>query len=556
MTAYELHTLKLPKLTGFGLTAFTAAVENPLARSLLLPGLLENGGIPKLRQMVLDEPPTYYPVVPAAAGEAAQPIEQAAYSPAAHPVDFPYRTASDYAAAYRHGDLSPLEAAEAVLAAIEASEHGGAPLRAFIAIRREDVLDQARAAGERIASGRALGPLDGVPVAIKDEMDCLPYPTTVGTTFLGAAPAARDATVVARLRAAGAVVVGKANMHEIGINPNGFNLHYGAVRNPYDDQRDPGGSSSGPAAAVSAGLVPLALGADGGGSIRIPAALCGVVGLMSTFGRVSESGAAPLDWSVAHLGPVSASVEDAALAYSLIAGPDPLDPITLGQPPVTRAGWNRPDLKGLRLGIYREWFEHADAEVVQVCQAMLGQLESAGAEVRPVSLPWLDETRVAHSVTILCEIAVGMKKYRAQRPQHGPAVRLSLVLGDSLSAADYLQAQRMRTRAIAAFDEVFRQIDVIITPATALPPQPIPPGGLANGWSDLSTDVEMMRFIFPPNITGHPAITFPAGYTASGLPVGMQAIGRRWEEHLLLRVAFNGEQAMKRRTPARFYRIF
>ncbi len=249
-------------------------------------------------------------------------------------------------------------------------------------------------------------------------------------------------------------------------------------------------------------------------------------------------------------------MEDAALAYSLMAGPDLLDPNTLGQPPVTLAGWNRPDLKGVRLGIYPDWFEHAAPEVVQACRATLSQLESAGAEVRQVSVPWLDETRVAHAVTILCEIAATMKKYRPQRRQLGPAVRLSLVLGEELSAIDYVQAQRVRTRAMAAFDEVLSQVDAIITPATALPPQPIPTGGLANGWSDLSTDTEMMRFIFPPNLTGHPAITFPAGYTAGGLPTGMQAIGRRWEEHLLLRVAFNAEQALPRRTPGRFYRVF
>ncbi len=553
MAAYELHSLNLPRLTGLALTAFTTAVENPLSRGLLLPGLLENGGIPRLRRMVLDEPPTYYALVPP---DGSSPGEVAGFTPGLPPTGFPYRTASDYSAAYRQGSLSPLEAAQRVLAAIEASEKGDTPLRTFIAVKPEDLLAQARAAGERIAAGRALGPLDGVPVAIKDEIDMLPYPTTGGTRFLGAAPAAQDSTVVSRLRSAGALLVGKANMHEIGINPNGFNLHYGAVRNPYDTTCDPGGSSSGPSAAVAAGLVPLAIGADGGGSIRIPAALCGVVGLMSTFGRVSEFGAMPLDWSVGHLGPLAASVEDTALAYALIAGPDPLDPNTHLQPPVTLAGWNRPDLKGVRLGIYRDWFEHASPDVVQVCQAMVGQLEKAGAEVRQVSIPWLDETRVAHAATILSEIAAGMKKYRAQFGQLGPAVRLTLVLGESLTAMDYLQAQRLRTRAIATFDEVLHQVDAIITPGTALPPQPILPGGLVNGWSDLSTDTEMMRFIFPPNLTGHPAITFPAGYTEGGLPIAMQAIGRRWDEALLLRVAYNAEQAVQRRTPGRFYQVF
>ena len=251
-----------------------------------------------------------------------------------------------------------------------------------------------------------------------------------------------------------------------------------------------------------------------------------------------------------------ASSADAALAYALVAGPDPLDPITQGQPPVTLAGWNRADLKGVRLGVYPQWFENADPEVVLVCRTLLRQLELAGAEVREISVPWLDEIRVAHAVTILSEIATGMKKYRAQRSQHGPAVRLSLMLGESLTAIDFLQAQRMRTRAMAAFDEVFQQVDVIITPGTALAAQPIPAGGLSNGWSDLSTDTEMMRFVFPANLTGHPAISFPAGYTAAGLPVGMQAMGRHWEEHLLLRVAYNAERLLARRTPGRYYRVF
>jgi Asp-tRNA(Asn)/Glu-tRNA(Gln) amidotransferase A subunit family amidase len=464
--------------------------------------------------------------------------------------------ARDYAKAYRNGTLSPVEAAERVLAAIEASEQGDEPLRTFIAIDRQDVLAQAQAAQERIRSGHPLSLLDGVPVAIKDEINMKPYPTTVGTRFMGAAPATEDSTVVARLRAAGALLVGKANMHEIGINPNGANAHYGRVRNPYDVQCDSGGSSSGSSAAVAAGLVPVAIGADGGGSIRIPAALCGILGLKSTFGRVSEFGAAPLGWSVAHLGPLTASVEDTALTYGLVAGPDPRDPNSLVQPPVTLAGWNRTDLHGVRLGIYRDWFEHAAPEVVQTCKAMLEQLKSAGAEVKEINIPELDEIRIAHAVTILAEMAVSMNPYRAQRKLMGASVRLSLVLGDVFTAADYIQSQRIRTRALANFREVYRQVDMVISPATALAAQPIPKGGIPGGWSDLGTDTEMMRFIFPGNLVGLPAISFPAGYDGRGLPIGMQAMGRHWEEHLLLRVAYVAEQVMQRRTPGRYYRIF
>lgn len=553
MAAYELRSLKLPKLTGAGLSAFTAAVENPVSRALLLGGLLENGGILKLRRITLQEPPTFYPLVQP---ERDAQAESAPFAPGAPPKDFAYLTARDYAKAYREGTLSPVEVAERVLAAIEASEQGETPLRIFIAIDRQDVLAQAQAAQERIRSGQPLSLLDGVPVVVKDEFDMKPYPTTVGTRFLGKAPAAEDATAVARLRAAGALLVGKANMHEIGINPNGANINYGTVRNPYNVNCDPGGSSSGPSAAVAAGLAPVSIGADGGGSIRIPAALCGIVGLKPTFGRVSAFGSAPLCWSVDHIGPLTASVEDAALTYSLIAGPDPRDPNSLFQPPVTLEGWNQADLRGVRLGVYRDWFEHAAPEVVQTCKAMLEQLKSAGAEVIEIAIPELDEIRIAHVITILSEIAVCMKPYRAQRKLMGAAVRLNLVLGDVFMASDYLQAQRMRTRALANFREIYRQVDVVISPTTALAAQPIPQGGLPGGWSDLGTESEMMRFVFPGNLAGLPAISFPAGYDGRGLPVGMQAMGRHWEEQLLLRVAYVVEQAMQRRTPGRYYRIF
>jgi Asp-tRNA(Asn)/Glu-tRNA(Gln) amidotransferase A subunit family amidase len=446
--------------------------------------------------------------------------------------------------------------AEYVLAAIEASEQGSAPLRAFIAINREDVMRQAGESAARIQAGEPLSLLDGVPVAVKDEIDMLPYPTTVGTLILGRAPAARDASIVARLRAAGALLIGKTNMHEIGIAPNGQNAHYGVVRNPFNDGCDSGGSSSGSAAAVAAGLVPVAIGADGGGSIRVPAALCGVVGLKSTFGRVSEAGAAPLCWSVAHLGPLAACVEDAALVYSLIAGPDPNDSNTLIQPPVTLADGLQPNLQGLRLGIDRAWFEHASPGVVHVCRDMVKHLRAAGAEICEIVIPNLNDMRVAHAVTILSEMAQAMAPHRRDRKKHGDSVRLNLLIGEAVTAQDYLQAQQIRARALHTFEAIFKKVDIILSPATALTAQPIPAGGIPDGWSDLGTDTEMMRYVFPGNLVGLPAISFPAGYDEHGMPVGMQAMGSHWQEHLLFRVAYAAEQVVERRCPARYYPVF
>ncbi len=222
-----------------------------------------------------------------------------------------------------------------MLTAIEASDATKPPLRTFIASNPDDVLRQAEAATHRIRNGQALSLLDGVPVAVKDEVDMVPCPTTVGTAFLGPRPAKQDSTVVARMRATGAVLLGKTNMHEIGIGVTGLNLHHGTPRNPYNPDHYTGGSSSGSAAAVAAGLCPVAISADGGGSIRIPSSFCGLVGLKPTFGRISEFGAAPLCWSLAHLGAIAATATDAALAYGVLAGPDPQDANSLHQPSPT-----------------------------------------------------------------------------------------------------------------------------------------------------------------------------------------------------------------------------
>jgi Asp-tRNA(Asn)/Glu-tRNA(Gln) amidotransferase A subunit family amidase len=550
MSKYDLKSLNLPKLTGTALKLFAAAVENPALRGALMPGLLKNGGIPDLGQITLEEVPTIYPFV-----EPQDHIHPQGFKAdkEGKPRNFPFRTITDYANAYRKGETTPLEVAEKVLAAIEDSKNSTPDLKLFIAVYREDVLKQAKASTERFARHKPIGLLEGVPIAVKDEVDMLPYPTTVGTRFMGKEAAKQDSTVVARLRDAGVLLVGKTNMHEIGINPNGYNDTYGAVRNPYDPDCDPGGSSSGSAATVAAGIVPAAIGADGGGSIRIPASLCGLVGLKSTFGRISEFGAAPLCWSMGHLGPLSVSVEDTALVYSVIAGVDAKDKNTVRQPAVTLKDWNKGDLNGIKAGIYQEWFEYADPEVVKVNYELIEKLKIRGLIVKEIEIPELNATRIAHAITILSEMAICLKKFAAQRQQHGAAVRLSLVIGEVLTAMDYLQAQRMRTRAMDHFNAIFSGVDVILTPATAKASQPILPGGLNGGWSDLSLDTEMMRFIIPGNLLGLPAISFPSGYDSRGMPIGMQAIGRHWEESVLLRTAYNAEQIVERKLPKMYF---
>ncbi|MEK7311446.1 MAG: amidase, partial [Chloroflexota bacterium] len=453
MTEYDLKAVNLPRLTGGALRLFTELVDNPATSPLLMGNLMETGGLTKLRALKVDEPPTFSPLAYAAGMESGSPpdLDSTARTPS-HANGFAFATVRDYADAYRSGRITPEDVARRVLDAIKDSESRTPPMRFFIAVNADDITSQARASTQRYRDGKPLSIFDGVPVAIKDEVDMLPYPTTVGTKFLGRSPARADSTVVARLRAAGALLIGKTNMHEIGINPIGFNAHHGTPRNPYGVGHYTGGSSSGSAAAVAAGLCPVAIGADGGGSIRIPAAFCGVAGLKATYGRVSEYGAFPLCWSVAHVGPLAATATDCALAYAVIAGPDSNDPNSQHQPPVTLDGFGDADLRGLTLGVYRPWFNHATPDIVSACEAMLKTLESAGAQIREIEIPELEAGRIAHAVTILSEMANGMEKYRAGHGRdHAPDVRINLSIGRACTSRDYLQAQRIRTRAMAHF---------------------------------------------------------------------------------------------------------
>lgn len=545
MTRYDLTSVDLPRLQGAALRAFAQLVETPAVGAAILTKLLKDGGFDALARAELAEAPRPNPLVPARIPDPEREDPAPDLSAIRPSEDHPLVSIAALRAAYARGSTDPVEVAERALAEAERRRPAST---IFVASHREEVQAQAEASRARWARGAPEGPLDGIPVAVKDEVDMIGYPTTVGTAFLGRAPALRDATTVARLRAAGAVLLGKANLHEIGINPNGANPHYGLVENPHGEGRDPGGSSSGSAAAVAAGLCPLALGADGGGSIRIPAALCGVVGLKATYGRISEHGAAPLCWSVGHLGPIGATVADVALGYALMGGPDPKDPPSLVQPELTLEGYEASDLTGLKLGVYTPWFEHAQAPVVKACRDALERLEAAGAKVVEVEIPDLDLIRVAHAVTILGEMATSMSAHAAELGKLAPHVRVNVTLGRRFGAVDYVRAQRVRARALAHVRRVFDAVDVLVTPSTAATAPRIPVSDPKETWSDLSTVTELMRYAFLGNFTGNPGLTVPVGVDPEGLPIGLQLMGDHWQEALLLRV---GRALERSSTPPR-----
>ena len=554
---YDLTPMKAPRSAGGLLRFLTAIIESPLTGKLLSKKLLTDAGIIALRSVPAAEAlgvNTDFPGVPGPdALSGSGPELDASVFDTEWPAvggDFQFETADDFRRAYRDGRTTPVEVARRVLAWTAATEAMDPRMRVFIAQDEPDVMALAEASAKRWADGAPLTALDGVPVAIKDELDQRGYPTTVGTRFLGTSPATQDATPVARLRAAGAVLIGKTNMHEIGMGVTGLNPHHGACRNPYDPAHATGGSSSGPAAAVAAGLCPVAIGADGGGSIRIPAALCGIVGLKPTFGRVSEHGAAPLCWSVAHVGPMAATVRDTALGYALVAGPDPADPNTLRQPAPNLLGFGDTDLSGVTIGLYPEWFEHATPDVVAACRAAVAALEAAGATVREVDIPELGLLRAAHLVTIVSEMASAHAKYLpTHRKDYGLDTRLNMALARALKATDYVHAQRLRRRLCGHFDSVLEDVDVLVTPATARTAPALPADALQSGESNLEVTEQIMRFSAPANLTGLPGLSVPAGYDAAGLPIGLQIMGRHWDEALLLRLGLVVEQAVNRRAP-------
>ncbi|MCA9718661.1 MAG: amidase, partial [Myxococcales bacterium] len=315
----------------------------------------------------------------------------------------------------------------------------------------------------------------------------------------------------------------------------------------------------GSAAAVAAGLCPMALGADGGGSIRIPAALCGVVGLKPTWSRVSTRGAFELAWSVGHLGPLGATVRDCALLYAAVAGPDPKDRFSTGQPaPRDVRPWlEADDLRGLRIGVYRPYFDDAEPDLVRACERALTWLEDAGASVREITIAHLERARVAHMITIASEMATAVEPYRAA---HGRAfgldVRINLAVARSFSATDYVKAQRVRTRVIKHWSRLLAPddgVDLIASPTTGCAATPIREDALTRGESDLETLGRIMRFAAPANLTGFPAISAPVGYDFRGLPIGLQLVARPWEENLLFKTASILERSTARRRPARHH---
>lgn len=557
--SYDLKPVKAPRLAGGMLRFFTGLIERGFTGRLLAGKLLKDAGISAFRKVEFSETPCNFPLMDPSDNAAAytvvsdEKLTQLLANP--DPRGFRFPSVLDFRKAYESKQTTPLAVAERVIEAVVTSNSGELPLCAIIQQQASDLRHQAEMSTQRWQAGQPLGVLDGIPVAIKDEVDVETYPTTVGTRFLGKHPATSDGTPVAALRRQGALIIGKANMHEIGIGVTGYNAHHGICRNPYNPEHYPGGSSSGSGSSLAAGICSVALGADGGGSIRIPSGLCGVYGLKATFGRISEHGAAPLCWSVAHVGPMTNRATDLALAYAIMAGQDQKDPNTGKQPAIELPDFNQTiDLKNKRIGVYRDWFQDADPEIVAANEAMLAAFVNEGAELIDIDVPQLENMRVAHVLSIASEMCASFEtRYEAHKRDFGYDIRINLALARFFTARDYIRAQQMRTRALHIMDQVFDRVDVVATPTTGISAPRIKRDVVRSGESDLVTLSKIMRFQTLANLTGHPAVSFPVGYDRSGLPIGMQLMAPHWEEKRLLEFASVSEAHLERRKPMVYF---
>ena len=347
-----------------------------------------------------------------------------------------------------------------------------------------------------------------------------------------------DAAAVERLRAAGAIILGKTNLHELAYGTTSANPHFGPVHNPWRQGFHPGGSSGGSAAAVAAGLACMALGSDTGASIRQPAACCGVVGIKPTFGRVSKHGCLPLAWSMDHAGPLNRSVRDAGLTLNLLAGFDPRDPCSVDRPtPDFTTGLGQ-DIKGKRLAIVRKFFmEGGDPEVMAAIEDALPVLEGLGAVIEEIELPDIEDAFKAGTLTIVTEGATYHTDHLRERPEaFSPQCRADLELGHFYKATDYLHAQRMRTHLMNQVAEIMAPLDALIMPTSPITATPIE-GNPADH------PVYRVRNTIPFNFLGLPAISLPCGFSENDMPIGLQIVGKAFDEAGILEIAHVYEQA-------------
>jgi aspartyl-tRNA(Asn)/glutamyl-tRNA(Gln) amidotransferase subunit A len=464
-----------------------------------------------------------------------------------------HATISDLTTDIRAGKISPMEVTRACLDRIARLD--GA-LHSFITVDADGALRAARELETEQRSGRWRGPLHGVPVAVKDLCRLAGLPTSCGTKTRDYFTSEHDCTAAARLRAAGAICLGKLNMTELAMGPFGENAHHGDVQNPWKTGHVSGGSSSGSGASVAAGLVLGALGSDTGGSIRLPAAACGIAGLKPTYGRVSRAGAMALSWTMDHIGPMARTPRDVALLLGVVAGHDPLDATSSRQPVPDYAATLAAPIRGLRVGVPENfYFDGLDPAVAAGVSAAIRAMADLGAVVSELRVPDPRVMTDACSNPVVRAEAVSVHGALLRERPHElqPQVRKRLSPGLDVSAVDYIQGLRLRAHLAREFiATVFARVDVLVMPTIPEPP-PAYDRVRAGGPDGLIEEMaRFSRLTRPINGLGLPALSMPCGFSPDGRPLALQIVGRPFDEATVLRLGHAYEQATdwSRRTPA------
>jgi aspartyl-tRNA(Asn)/glutamyl-tRNA(Gln) amidotransferase subunit A len=456
-----------------------------------------------------------------------------------------FTSISELAQGLRRREISPVEITQDCLLRIE---KGNPELNAFITVMADSALAEAQRAEAEILRGEWRGPMHGVPVALKDLIDVAGVRTTAASALLennipGVNVPKHDAEVVRRLRQAGAVIIGKNNLHEFAYGGSSLVGHFGDVHNPRDLSRIAGGSSGGSAAAVTASLAYAAVGTDTAGSIREPAALCGCVGLKPTYGRVSSRGVIPLSRSLDHVGPLAATVEDAAIVLQAIAGYDADDVGSVDVPVADYLSGLREGAKKLRVGVPREYFfDDLDPEVAVAVDHALREISSLGAEIREVQLGVTNGVPTDRTLPAAEAYAHHAENVARSPELYQPETLRRIRGGEAITAAEYIQRRRELEEARRNIAEVFVDVDVLVTPTTPAP-APAIAGLKADPDALRPAELKLLRNTRPFNVWGLPAISVPCGFTQSGLPIGLQIAGPHWREDLILQLAHAYEQA-------------
>ena len=458
--------------------------------------------------------------------------------------ELPFLTIGQLAPVIKARQVSPVDLVGAYLERVDEMD---GRTNAFITVMRDEALAAARQAEKQIAEGNYLGPLHGIPIGLKDLYYTKGVRTTAGSSIKKWAEFVpeEDATVVTKFKEAGAIILGKLNMHEFAAGATNENPHYGPCHNPWALDCVSGGSSGGSGAAVAASLCAGAMGTDTGGSVRIPATLCGIVGLKPTYGRVSRFGIVPLAWSLDHAGPLTRCVEDAALIMNAISGYDPRDPASARSPVPDFTAQLNSGVDGLRLGMAKEYFfAPAAAAVAGAVQQAIGVLEDLGATSVEVSLPNVGTVPRFHPVISMCESASYHEEtIRRHADELTPNVRERFQAGSILTAAQYFRAQRARALVREEMRRALEQVDVLVSPTSLITAPRIGQDTVVTPTGEESPLTLLSRNTSPFNDAGVPACTVPCGFDSAGLPIGLQIAGRAFDEETVLRVAHAYEQA-------------